>query len=305
MPALQGIFQGHAALKNNIAVVKVLEEEITNYSNKTKTQLDDSLDESQDLSRLSLSDRIRFEKICFSYPGSKSAALNELTLEIQAKSSVAFVGTSGAGKTTCIDLLLGLIEPESGKILVDDIEVKRSNVRQWQNNIGYVPQNIYLADTTIARNIAFGIDKDQIDIEAVENAAKMASLDDFIKYDLSDGYQTLIGEHGIKLSGGQKQRIGIARALYHNPDVLVLDEATSALDTPTEQAIMESIHKLLGQKTVIIIAHRISSIRECSMIFRMENGSLLESGSYEELIDRSESFRRLAKSYKASSRPKK
>jgi ABC-type multidrug transport system fused ATPase/permease subunit len=295
MPALQAIFQGHAALKNNIAVVKVLEEELTNYSNSaTIIQPDDSLDESQGSSQLPLSDRIQLEGVSFSYPGSKSLALNKLTLEIQAKSSVAFVGTSGAGKTTCIDLLLGLLEPESGKMLIDDIEVNKSNVRQWQNNIGYVPQNIYLSDATITQNIAFGIAEEQIDIEAVINAAKMASLHDFIKSDLPDGYQTLIGEHGMKLSGGQKQRIGIARALYHNPDVLVLDEATSALDSPTEQAIMDSIQNLSGEKTIIIIAHRISSVRECDMIFHMESGSLIEAGTYESLLATSEGFRKLA-----------
>jgi ABC-type multidrug transport system fused ATPase/permease subunit len=295
MPALQGIFHGHAVLKNNIPVVKVLEEELSSLSNSTTlARLNDTLEESRDSSRLALSERIRFVDVSFTYSDSKSFALNRLTLEIPARSSVAFVGTSGAGKTTCIDLLLGLLEPQNGKMLIDDIEIDKSNIRQWQNNIGYVPQSIYLSDATIAQNIALGIERDQIMMEAVEKAAKMASLDNFIN-SLPDGYQTLIGEHGVKLSGGQRQRIGIARALYHNPEVLVLDEATSALDTPTEQAIMESIHSLSGYKTIIIIAHRISTIRECDTIFHLENGSVLESGPYESLMEKSENFRKLAK----------
>ena len=306
MPAMQALFQGHAGLKNNIAVVKVLEEELTSYANNaTMQQPDDSLDTRRESGRLALADRIQLKDISFSYPGSERLALNKLTLEIEAKSCVAFVGTSGAGKTTCIDLLLGLIDSEGGKMLVDGVDVNQSNVRQWQNNIGYVPQSIYLADSTIAENIAYGIDKEKIDIEAVVNAAKMASLDDFIGNELPDGYQTMIGEHGVRLSGGQRQRIGIARALYHNPEVLVLDEATSALDTPTEQAIMESILNLSGQKTVIIIAHRISTIRECSKIFRLESGSLIESGTYESLLATSEVFRKLAKSAGTDISPEK
>jgi ABC-type multidrug transport system fused ATPase/permease subunit len=295
MPALQAIFQGHTTLRNNIAVVEVLKDELTNYSKYLNTTPSHAASEqSRDSGRLPLVGSIRLENITFAYPDSERSALNGLSLEIETKSSVAFVGASGAGKTTCVDLILGLIEPESGSMLVDGVEISHSNLRQWQNNIGYVPQSIYLADSTIAENIAFGIDKAAIDKDAVVNAAKMASLEEFIENELPDGYQTVVGEHGVRLSGGQRQRIGIARALYHDPDVLVLDEATSALDMPTEQAIMESIHNLSGQKTIIIVAHRISTIRECSKIFRLDNGCLLESGSFEFLLEHSDGFARLA-----------
>lgn len=295
MPALQAIFQGHTSLRNNIAVVEVLEDELSNYSKYLNTTAAaDAEKVERESGRLPLVECIQLKDIKFAYPDSDRSALNNLSLEIEAKSSVAFVGTSGAGKTTCVDLLLGLIEPESGRMLVDGNEINQTNLRRWQNNIGYVPQSIYLADSTIAENIAFGIDKALIDSDAVVNAAKMASLEDFIENELPEGYQTIVGEHGVRLSGGQRQRIGIARALYHDPEVLVLDEATSALDTPTEQAIMESIHNLSGQKTIIIVAHRISTIRECSKIFRLDNGLLLESGSFEFLLEHSEGFSRLA-----------
>lgn len=295
MPSLQSIYHESTSIKNNIAAVRVLREELSNCSEKKYLQRDYDIKENPTRERMRLEKQISLDNISFSYPESNRPALENICLTIQAKTSVAFVGSSGSGKSTCADLILGLISASDGRICIDDTIVDQSNLREWQNSIGYVPQIIFLADSTIAENIAFGIDEADIDYEAVEKAAKMASLHDFITNELPQGYRTFIGEQGVKLSGGQRQRIGIARALYANPEVLVLDEATSALDTPTEEAIMDAVHGLSGQKTIIIIAHRISTVRECDMIYLMDHGRLVESGSYETMINKSHAFRLLAK----------
>jgi ABC-type multidrug transport system fused ATPase/permease subunit len=192
-----------------------------------------------------------------------------------------------------VDIVLGLLVPEGGRVVVDGVEVTEANRRNWQAKLGYVPQQIYLTDDTVARNIAFGISPDEIDPAAVETAAKIANLHEFIENELHDGYQTVVGERGIRLSGGQRQRIGIARAMYHDPDLLILDEATSALDNLTEQAIMDAIHNLSHRKTILMIAHRLSTVRECDVIYMMDHGRIVDSGEYEELLDRNPQFRRM------------
>ena len=295
MPSLQSIYHESTSIKNNIAAARVLREELSGCSAENYVQRDYDNEKYSMRERLQPEKQISLENINFSYPESNRPALDNISLTIKAKTSVAFVGSSGSGKSTCADLILGLISASDGRICIDDTLVDQYNLRKWQNSIGYVPQIIFLADSTIAANIAFGIDEDDIDFGAVEKAAKMASLHDFITNELPEGYRTFIGEQGVKLSGGQRQRIGIARALYANPEVLVLDEATSALDTPTEEAIMDAVHGLSGQKTIIIIAHRISTVRECDMIYLMDHGRLVESGSYETLINQSNAFRLLAK----------
>ncbi len=202
-------------------------------------------------------------------------------MTIARGTSVGFIGTSGAGKSTLVDVILGLLTPENGHVMVDGIDVQ-TNLRGWQDQIGYVPQSIFLTDDSLRRNVAFGLSDDLIDDLAVARALKAAQLDGFVS-SLSQGMDTLVGERGVRLSGGQRQRIGIARALYHDPAVLVLDEATSALDTATEKGVMEAINALQGDKTVLIVAHRLSTVANCDWVYRMEQGRVVEAGRFEDL----------------------
>src|SRR5690606_9850129 len=196
--------------------------------------------------------------------------------------------------TTTVDLVLGLLRPSEGVIVADGIEITDERVRAWQRSVGYVPQQIFLADDTVAGNIAFGFPARDIDMAAVERAAGIANLHDFVTRELPDGYETKVGERGVRLSGGQRQRIGIARALYHDPDVLILDEATSALDNLTEQAVMEAVHNLGRKKTIVLIAHRLSTVRNCDEIFLIEKGKLIDQGTYQDLLRESTRFRAMA-----------
>ena len=225
--------------------------------------------------KFNLTDKISIEDLSYYYPGKLKPAIKNLNLHIRTNSTFGIIGATGSGKTTLVDIILGLLTPTSGKILIDNKIISKKNIRQWQNSIGYVPQNIFLSDDTIASNIAFGVEDSLIDLNKVKNAAMMAQLDEFVTQ-LDDQYNTNIGERGIKLSGGQCQRIGIARALYHNPKVLVLDEATSALDENTEAEVMKAINTMVGSMTIIIIAHRLSTIKECDKIIRMEDGEINE-----------------------------
>jgi len=230
----------------------------------------------------------------YRYPGSERWALRGVNLTIPARGTVGFVGASGAGKTTLIDLLLGLLEPEEGALLIDGTPLNADSVRRWQAALGYVPQHIFLADQHVAANIALGVPEREIDFAAVEQAARLANLHKFVVRELPQGYRTLIGERGVRLSGGQRQRIGIARALYRNPAVLLFDEATSALDNPTEQAVMEAIHNLAGDKTILLVAHRLTTVKPCQRIHVLEQGQIVESGSWDELIASGARFRALA-----------
>lgn len=220
--------------------------------------------------KLPVTKTIRMEDITYKYPGTDKLILDKATMEIPVGKSVGIVGTSGAGKTTIVDVLLGLLEPENGKILADGVDVN-TNYQGWLKNIGYIPQTIFMTDSTIRKNVAFGVPEDEIDDNKVWQALKEAALDEFVK-ELPEGLDTQIGERGIRLSGGQRQRIGIARALFEDPEVLVLDEATSALDNDTEAAIMDSINRLHGRKTLVIIAHRLQTIEKCDMIYSIGEG---------------------------------
>ena len=213
---------------------------------------------------------IRMEDITYKYPNTDKLILDKATMEIPVGKSVGIVGTSGAGKTTIVDVLLGLLEPEEGRILADGVDVN-TNYTGWLKNIGYIPQTIFMTDSTIRKNVAFGVPDEEIDDAKVWQALKEAALDSYVK-ELPDGLDTQIGERGIRLSGGQRQRIGIARALFEDPEVLVLDEATSALDNDTEAAIMDSINRLHGRKTLVIIAHRLQTIEKCDMIYNIGDG---------------------------------
>jgi len=220
--------------------------------------------------KLPVKEVIELKDITYAYPNTDKLIFDHADLSIPVGSSVGIVGTSGAGKSTVVDILLGLLKPQTGNIYADGVDVME-NYRSWIKNIGYIPQMIFMLDSTIRENVAFGVHRDKISEERIWEVLKEAQLDEFVKT-LPDGLDTTIGERGIRLSGGQRQRIGIARALYEDPEVLVLDEATSALDNDTEAAIMESINRLHGKKTLVIIAHRLQTIEKCDMIYRVENG---------------------------------
>lgn len=238
---------------------------------------------------------IRLENVKFAYNVNSTVSLRDIDLVIPQKNSVAFVGPTGAGKTTLVDLILGLMVPTSGRILIDGLPLGGGNERSWRANIGYVPQHIFLTDDSIRRNIAFGIPDEAIDDDAVRRAAKAASIDAFIQRELPDGYDTVVGERGVRLSGGERQRIGIARALYQDPVLLVLDEATSALDGRTEAVIGEAIANLSHEVTLIVIAHRLSTVKDCDIIHLMEHGRIVDSGSFDDLIRRNDTFRAMAR----------
>ena len=217
--------------------------------------------------KVNLEKEIKVEDMTFHYPDTEDAVLAHVNVTIPKNKSVAFIGPSGAGKTTMVDLILGVLKPQAGKITVDGMDIKES-YRGWHDKIGYIPQTIYMLDDTIRNNIAFG-KTEGIDDADIWAALKQAQLDEFVK-SLDEGLDTMIGEAGVRLSGGQRQRIGIARALYRRPEVLVLDEATSALDTETEAAVMEAIDSLQGEMTMLIIAHRLSTIKNCDMVYQVE-----------------------------------
>ena len=241
-----------------------------------------------------LKQAITLNQIQYRYPTAPQPALKNLSLTIPVQSIVGLVGPTGSGKTTMVDLILGLLEAQEGTLEVDGQVITENNRRAWQRAIGYVPQQIYLADDTVAANIAFGLDAKDIDQAAVERAAKIANLHEFVSNDLPQLYQTSVGERGVRLSGGQRQRIGIARALYYNPQVLILDEATSALDNLTEQAVMEAVHNLGHEITVILIAHRLSTVKACDTIFLLEKGELKAQGTFDELTKADAHFRAMA-----------
>ena len=240
---------------------------------------------------------ISLKKVHFNYPKTSKVVIKDININIPTKNTVAIVGPTGSGKTTTVDIILGLLEPQKGDLIVDDKIITRENKRLWQKSIGYVPQNIFLSDDTISANIAFGVDIKDINKQTVEKVSKIANLHDFVNNDLPEKYETKIGERGVKLSGGQRQRIGIARALYHQPQVLILDEATSALDNSTEKAVMDAINNLKKKITIIIIAHRLNTVKNCDTIFVLESGELKNQGTFEELLKIDKNFSINAKNY--------
>ena len=223
--------------------------------------------------------------VSFQYPTAATASLQNVSLVVKRGEAVGFVGPSGAGKSTLVDVILGLFAPTSGVVKVDGQDVQQ-NLRNWQNQIGYVPQAIYLTDDTLRRNVAFGLNDENIDDNLVRDAIRLAQLEEFVAT-LPEKLETVVGERGVRLSGGQRQRIGIARALYHNPSVLVLDEATSSLDTPTEHGVMQAVQALQGSKTVLIVAHRLSTVEYCDRLYKIENARITEEGTFDEVVQRS------------------
>jgi len=289
MPALQQIYSSLTQLRYASPVVDILHQDLVglrpsifqyNFTTTTTT------------TTLMLNNQIKLNNIVYTYPGSSKLALRGVTISIPAKGMVGFVGISGSGKSTLIDTILGLLRPQEGSLEVDNVVITDGNLRAWQRCIGYVPQQIYLIDDSVTANIALGVE--DIDTKLVMRAAKIANLHDFIIKDLVDGYSTQVGERGVRLSGGQRQRIGIARALYHNPRILILDEATSALDNLTEHAVMSALRKLSQEITIIQVAHRLSTIVNCERIFLFESGQITDHGTFKELIDKNEIFREMA-----------
>lgn len=240
------------------------------------------------------SNSIALREVTYKYPGATHASLNKINIEIPIGSRVAFVGTTGSGKTTAIDLILGLLDAQDGALEVDGSVIDSSNKVSFQNAVSYVPQQIYLADDTVAANIAFGVDREDIDHEAVENAAKIANIYETIMSEMPEKFETSVGERGVRLSGGQRQRLGIARALYKNPSILVLDEATSALDNITEKKIVDAINEYGKDITLIFVAHRLSTIKNCDYIFLLQRGKLKAEGTFDNLVASNEQFRKMA-----------
>jgi ABC-type multidrug transport system fused ATPase/permease subunit len=237
---------------------------------------------------------IKLNNICYHYPNSRKFTLKNINIIIPINHKIGIVGITGSGKTTLVDVIIGLINPEKGIISVDDNLINDSNKRSWQKNIGYVPQQIYLADKSIKNNIAFGINSDEINLEQVKLAAKISNLHEFVMSELPENYNTIVGERGVRLSGGQIQRIGIARALYHNPQLIIFDEATSSLDNFTEKVIMEAVDNLNNKNvTIIHIAHRLDSLKNCNKIYLLNEGKIEDQGSYNELVQFSEKFNKI------------
>lgn len=249
---------------------------------------------SETVTPLSLGECLELKSVCFSYPEAPTPAIQDVSAKVPRGTSVGLVGVTGAGKTTLADLIGGFLSPQSGQILVDGKSIEGQS--GWQRNIGYVPQSVYLSDDTVSRNIALGLPDEMIEQEAVEKAACLAGIHTFIQEELPQQYQSVLGERGVCLSGGQCQRIGIARALYHDPELLILDEATSSLDNLTERAVMSALRDLTPNKTLLVIAHRLSTVEYCDQIWFFEQGRLVERGSFAELQSRSEDFRRLTES---------
>jgi len=287
LPAFQQIYSSIAIIRANIPAFESIQQDL--YDSLIRGEKSKKVEQSY----LYPKKEISLEKVRFTYPNKKEPALDGLSISIPTNSVIGIVGPSGSGKSTLIDILLGLIEPDQGKLKIDDKIIDDKNCRSWQNTIGFVAQSIFLSEGSIAENVAFGIPNNEIDFKQVEYALKLAHLTELTK-SLKEGIHTKVGERGIQLSGGQRQRIGIARALYHKAEVLMFDEATSSLDGITEKMIMEAIHNFSGQKTIILIAHRLKTVQKCHKIFFVDNGKVADQGTYEELINKNEKFKSMS-----------
>lgn len=280
LPAFQHIYQGVSQFRANLPVLDALHDDLSD----TKASASVPLASAAVRARFPFEHVIELRDVSFTYPGKDTPGLQKVTLTIPQGGSIAFIGETGAGKTTVADIILGLLRPQHGQILVDGVPLDDDNLVSWRNVIGYVPQHIYLFDDTVANNIAFGIPRAKIDHERVEQAARIANIHEFIVDGLSAGYQTVVGERGVRLSGGQRQRLGIARALYHDPQVLILDEATSALDRVTEAAVQTAISRAATAKTLIVIAHRLTTVRQCDRVCLMQQGRIIAVDTYDTLV---------------------
>lgn len=289
LPALQQIYASVTQIKGNSAAFEAVKEDLQ-HSQMSSKHFDQSI---QPL-KIKLKNKIELKNVSFTYPNKNNYALHQVSLSIPVNHVIGIVGASGSGKSTLIDIILGLLPNQSGSIYIDNTLITKDNIRSWQNNLGFVPQSIFLSEGSIAENIAFGIPADEIDYNQVMKAISLAHLKELVE-ELPEGLNTKVGERGVQLSGGQRQRIGIARALYNEANVLIFDEATSALDGITEKIIMDAIHDFTGQKTIIMIAHRLKTVQKCDTIYLMEKGKIVDQGTYQQLIDNNSKFREMAK----------
>ena len=275
MPSMQQIYQTCTVIKFSTSAIDKIHNDLDNL--KLSNQI-------QDEKILPFNKEITLNQINYNYPDSSRTALKNIDLTIPCRSTIGLIGPTGCGKTTTVDIILGLLVPQKGTLKVDSEVITDKNRRSWQRSIGYVPQHIYLSDDTIEANIAFGTSPKNIDKHMIEKVSKIANLHKFVSDELPNKYQTIIGERGIRLSGGQRQRIGIARALYNNPKVLILDEATSALDNETEKVVMDAVNNLSKNITIVLIAHRLNTVKNCDIIFKLEKGQIQNYGKYNEII---------------------
>jgi ATP-binding cassette subfamily C protein len=280
LPAINQIYQSIISIKSNDHALIEFQKEFEFLSKNNYTQK--NFDKSS-AAPLYFNKKIEAKNINFNYNNSKFG-INNVSLEIRKNEFIGFCGKTGSGKTTLVDIISGLYEPSSGNLFVDGIKVDAKNINLFKSKIGYVPQDIYLSDDTLEKNIAFGVEAEDIDKALIKKAAQIAAIDQFIENELEKGYQTFVGERGVRLSGGQRQRIGIARALYHQPEIIVFDEATSALDNETEKEVLKAIKNASKDRTVIMIAHRLNTLKDCDVIYKLDKGQIVFSGSYQDVI---------------------
>ena len=287
LPALQQTYGSIAQIKANLPAYESIREDLKNINAEIEPKV-----ESNQQPWLKHNE-VDLKNITFCYPGKVIPALESVSIKIKPNSTVGFVGTSGSGKSTLADVIIGLIKPQQGEVIIDGIPLIKKNLRAWQDKIGFVPQSIFLTEGTIAENVAFGIEQDLINYNQVQKALKLAHMEEWVS-ELELGIHSKVGERGVQLSGGQRQRIGIARALYYEADILVFDEATSALDGITEKTILDAIQDFKGQKTLIMIAHRLKTIQNCDQIFMMEKGCVIDCGTYQQLLEKNEKFKKMS-----------
>ena len=288
MPELSKLYQSLAKIQAGSAAVDAVYEDLVLRNSLTKLP-------KTPVVGLGLKVSLRLDAVSYSYPYTEQAGVRDVALTIKAGEKIGIVGSTGAGKTTFADVILGILTPDQGRLIVDETVITLDNVRAWMRGVGYVPQDIFLTDASVSENIALGVPPETIDHERIQNAARVARIDQFIRDDLPEGYQTHVGERGVRLSGGQRQRIGIARALYHDADLIVFDEATSALDNLTEAEVMEAINAIPGNKTVLIIAHRLDTVKQCDRILVLDNGRVVGFDSLDALEAENAAFRRIAR----------
>ncbi|MBK5927846.1 hypothetical protein CCR87_10985 [Rhodobaculum claviforme] len=286
MPELSRLYGSIAVMQSGRAVVDLVHADLVRGDGRPLPRVR--------VGGLGLRQEMRLDAISYRYPNAERPGVEGISLTVRAGERIGIVGSTGAGKTTLADIVLGLLRPQSGWIVVDGQVVDDSRVRAWQESVGYVPQDIFLTDSSVRENIALGVPPEEIEDERVQRAARIASLDTFVREQLPEGYDTRVGERGVRLSGGQRQRIGIARAMYHDADLIVFDEATSALDNLTERDVMTAINALPGDKTILMIAHRLSTVKVCDRIVVLDQGRLVAVGPWEELLATSPEFRRIA-----------
>jgi len=287
-PALHFVFSGFASLRFGKTAVEKIYEDLFEISTSWDFK-------NNDLKSLGLKHELVATNLSFKYFGTNKLALRDISFTLPVGGVLGIVGTTGCGKSTLVNLILHLLKPSGGSLSVDGKDITSNLVRPWQRTIGCVSQDIFLTDNTLAENIAFGIEHSEIDLQQVQNCARLANIHDFIENNLDKKYETLVGERGVRLSGGQRQRVGIARALYHNPDLLIFDEATSSLDSVVEKAIMEAIETLSNEKTIIIVAHRMNTIKKCDNILLLNEGMIETSGTYDQLRQHSKRFQEMIK----------